>query len=98
MIKRSYKDGEFKAEKRSFNIYCTVYDSLVFIRENTIECANKHLSKCIAKTVLELSKDEIHEICGKYTDFYSQNFYLDKTTFEFWKKTAYHLIDSAKVI
>src|SRR5436190_5716608 len=49
MIERVYIDREFKAERRLFNIYCTVCNSLVFIRENTIECANKHLNKCIAK-------------------------------------------------
>ncbi|PKK72239.1 hypothetical protein RhiirC2_710528 [Rhizophagus irregularis] len=49
MIERSYKDGEFKARRRSFHIYCTVCDSLVIIRENTIECGNDHLKKCIAK-------------------------------------------------
>ncbi|PKC60201.1 hypothetical protein RhiirA1_399367 [Rhizophagus irregularis] len=51
MIERSYKDGEFKAGRRSFNIYCTVCDSSVIIRENTIKCGNDHLKKCIAKTV-----------------------------------------------
>ena len=50
MIERSYKDGEFKAGRRSFHIYCTVCDSLVIIRENTIECGNDHLKKCITKT------------------------------------------------
>ncbi|RIA78742.1 hypothetical protein C1645_842449 [Glomus cerebriforme] len=50
MIEREYIDGEFKAGRRSFNIYCTVCDSLVIIRENTIECANDHLNKCITKT------------------------------------------------
>ena len=50
MIERLYKDGEFKVGGRSFHIYCTVCDSLVSIRENTIECANDHLNKCIAKT------------------------------------------------
>ena len=50
MIERSYKDGEFKAGRCSFHIYCTVCDSLVIIRENTIECDNDHLKKCIAKT------------------------------------------------
>src|SRR5256885_456528 len=49
MIERYYKDGEFKAGGRSFNIYCTVCDSLVFICENTIECASDHLNKCIAR-------------------------------------------------
>src|SRR6266498_2695620 len=50
MTERSYKDGEFKAGRRSFYIYCTVCDSLVTIRENTIKCANNHLNKCIART------------------------------------------------
>jgi len=50
MTKRLYKDGEFKAERRSLYIYCTVCDSLVIICKNTIECANDHLKKCIAKT------------------------------------------------
>src|SRR6266480_1228860 len=50
MTERLYINGEFKAGRRSFNIYCTVCDSLVIIRENTIECANKHLNECIAKT------------------------------------------------
>ncbi|RIA80446.1 hypothetical protein C1645_838694 [Glomus cerebriforme] len=50
MTKRSYKDGKLKAENHSFHIYCTVCDSLVIICKNTIECANDHLNKCIAKT------------------------------------------------
>ena len=50
MIERYYKDGEFKAGRRSFHIYCTVCDSLVIIHENTIECANKHLNECITKS------------------------------------------------
>ena len=50
MIKRSYKDGELKVGERSVYIYCTVCDSLVIIHENTIECANDHLKKCIART------------------------------------------------
>ncbi|PKY33984.1 hypothetical protein RhiirB3_453333 [Rhizophagus irregularis] len=54
MIERSYIDGEFKAGRRSFHIYCTVCDSLVIIRENTIECANDHLNKCITKTAKRL--------------------------------------------
>ena len=50
MIKRVYIDGKFKARRRLFHIYCTVCDSLVIICENSIECANIHLNKCIAKT------------------------------------------------
>src|SRR5438128_9719509 len=56
MIERSYKDGEFKAGRRSFHIYCTVCNSLVFLRENTIECGNDHLKKCIAERRLAYSK------------------------------------------
>ncbi len=51
MIEREYIDGEFKAGRRSFNIYCTVCDSLVFICENTIKYVSDHLNKCIARTV-----------------------------------------------
>ncbi|RHZ85703.1 hypothetical protein Glove_62g10 [Diversispora epigaea] len=44
MIERSlYKNGEFKAGRS-------------FIRENTIECANDHLKKCIAERCLAYSK------------------------------------------
>src|SRR3989337_2464348 len=50
MVEREYIDGEFKAGRRSFHIYCTVCDSLVIIHENTIECANKHLNECITKS------------------------------------------------
>ncbi|CAB4431749.1 unnamed protein product [Rhizophagus irregularis] len=46
MTERSYRDGNCK---RSFHIYCTVCDSLVFICENTEKCADKHLNECIAK-------------------------------------------------
>ena len=77
MVERVYIDGEFKAGRRSFHIYCTVCDSLEIIRENTIECGNDHLKKCITKTakiysntvrknmkkrVSELSDYEINEI------------------------------------
>ncbi len=50
MIERSYKNGEFKAERHSFHIYCTVCDFLIIIHENTIECANKYLNECITKS------------------------------------------------
>ena len=50
MIEKVYIDGDFKAGGRSFHIYCTVCDSLVIICENTIECGNDHLKKCITKT------------------------------------------------
>src|SRR5579871_2715365 len=34
IVERVYVDGEYKAGRRSFHIYCTVCDSLVIIREN----------------------------------------------------------------
>ncbi|POG75737.1 hypothetical protein GLOIN_2v1838491 [Rhizophagus irregularis DAOM 181602=DAOM 197198] len=82
MTERSYKNGRFRVRERSVYIYCTVCDSLVTIRENTIEYANNHLNECITKSTkkhlaysnpiqkkggriaLELSKDEIYEICA----------------------------------
>src|SRR5436190_21707134 len=50
MVEKEYIDGEFKAGRHSFYIYYTVCDSLVIISENTIECGNDHLKKCITKT------------------------------------------------
>ncbi len=50
IIERSYKNEEFKARRHSFYIYCTIYDSLVIICENTIKCDNDHLKKYITKT------------------------------------------------
>jgi len=49
MTERMYKDGEFRAGRRTFYIYCTVCDLLVFILNNTEECANNHLNECIAR-------------------------------------------------
>ncbi|GBC50846.2 hypothetical protein GLOIN_2v1489014 [Rhizophagus irregularis DAOM 181602=DAOM 197198] len=86
MTERSYKNGRFRVRERSVYIYCTVCDSLVTIRENTIEYANNHLNECITKSTkkhlaysnpiqkkggriaLELSKDEIYEICDYIWD------------------------------
>jgi hypothetical protein len=59
MVERVYIDGKFKAGRRSFNIYCTVCDSLVFICENTIECANKHLNECIATSLNFKSAEQL---------------------------------------
>src|ERR1043166_6744346 len=117
MIERVYIDGDFKAGGHSFHIYCTVYNSLVIIRENTIDCANDHLKKCITKTAKkrlvysnpvqkkegrkasELSKDEIIKICCKFTDLPRRGYKIYNTDdYEFWKKTAYHIFNSAKVI
>ncbi|EXX54302.1 uncharacterized protein OCT59_024598 [Rhizophagus irregularis] len=49
MTEREYKYGKFGPERRTFHIYCTACDSLVFICENTEKCADKHLNECIAK-------------------------------------------------
>ncbi|RGB27014.1 hypothetical protein C1646_769680 [Rhizophagus diaphanus] len=117
MVERVYIDGRFKVGRRSFHIYCTVCDSLVIIRENTIKCANDHLNKCITKIAKkhlaysnpvqkkegriasELSKGEIYEICNKFTDFPSQSYRCNTDyEYELWKKTAYHIFNSAKVV
>ncbi|RGB31644.1 hypothetical protein C1646_763848 [Rhizophagus diaphanus] len=50
MIERVYIDGKFKVKRCLFYIYCTVCDFLVIIYENTIECGNDYLKKCITKT------------------------------------------------
>ncbi|CAG8747864.1 4177_t:CDS:2 [Dentiscutata erythropus] len=55
MTERS-RDRRFMVEKRSFYIYCTVCDTLVFIYKNTIEYASNHLKKCITKKYLAYSK------------------------------------------
>jgi hypothetical protein len=52
MTEREYEDGEFRPGGHASHIYCTVCDSLVFILDNTEECANKHLNECIAKIEL----------------------------------------------
>ncbi|PKY62357.1 hypothetical protein RhiirA4_488704, partial [Rhizophagus irregularis] len=49
MTEREYKDGKFRPERRTFHIYCTACDFLVFICDNTEKCADKHLNGCIAK-------------------------------------------------
>ncbi|PKY48375.1 hypothetical protein RhiirA4_404353, partial [Rhizophagus irregularis] len=49
MTERLYEDGKFRPGRPAFYIYCTACDSLVFIRENTEKCADKHLNECIAK-------------------------------------------------
>ncbi|RGB43461.1 hypothetical protein C1646_680671 [Rhizophagus diaphanus] len=49
MTERLYEDGKFRPGRRTFYIYCTACDSLVFICENTEKCADKHLNECIAK-------------------------------------------------
>ncbi|PKK59621.1 hypothetical protein RhiirC2_794576 [Rhizophagus irregularis] len=68
MIEISYIDGKFKAGRRLFHIYCTV--CLVIICENTIECGNDHLKKCIARTAKKrvsiLGSDEIEKIYHTY--------------------------------
>ncbi|CAB4444914.1 unnamed protein product [Rhizophagus irregularis] len=49
MTERLYEDEKFGPGRRTFHIYCTACDSLVFICENTEKCADKHLNECIAK-------------------------------------------------
>ena len=49
MTDRLYEDGKFGPGRRTFHIYCTACDSLVFICDNTEKCADKHLNECIVK-------------------------------------------------
>ena len=49
MTDRLYENGKFEPGRRTFHIYCTACDSLVFIFENTKKCADKHLNECIAR-------------------------------------------------
>ena len=114
MIERYYKDGGFKAGGCSFHIYCTVCDSLVIIRENTIKCSNDHLKKCIAErrsksiqkntkkrgSVSSLNSDKIEEIYLAYLVMYSKGLahYSYDYSHEGRKKIVNRLINSAKVI
>ncbi|UZO04612.1 uncharacterized protein OCT59_024987 [Rhizophagus irregularis] len=66
------------------------------VRERSvyIYCTKKE-----GRIALELSKDEIYEICGKFTDFPSRGFRIRcDADYELWKKTAYHIFNNAKII
>ncbi|RIA97184.1 hypothetical protein C1645_814425 [Glomus cerebriforme] len=67
MIERSYKDGEFKARRHLFHIYCTVCDSLVIICEIPLNV--KNVKK---RVLLELSDDEIEKIYQTYGFIFSK--------------------------
>lgn len=89
MTERLYKNREFKAGSY---IYCTVCDSLVFIHENTIKCANDYLKKCITakrhstsqknmkkgESVLSLSSDKVNEIFINYSVYSQLGFCTDR--------------------
>ncbi len=49
MTERLYEDKKFRLERHIFYIYCTIYNSLVFICDNTKKYADKHLNECITK-------------------------------------------------
>ncbi|GBC32072.1 hypothetical protein GLOIN_2v1797679 [Rhizophagus irregularis DAOM 181602=DAOM 197198] len=49
MTKKLYEDGKFRPGRRTFYIYCTECNSLVFICDNTEKCTDKHLNRCITK-------------------------------------------------
>ncbi|CAG8791591.1 26655_t:CDS:1 [Dentiscutata erythropus] len=99
------RDGRFTVEKRSFYIYCTVYDILVFICENTIECANHHLNKCIAKTAKRhfTHSNPVQKKGGRsvssLSSVYSQcGYHVYNTDNGFREEIAYSLFNSAKII
>ncbi|GBC45514.1 uncharacterized protein OCT59_013437 [Rhizophagus irregularis] len=86
MTEREYKYGKFGPGRRTFHIYCTACDSLVFICDNTEKCANKHLNECIAKI------EERRIAYRKSSECYC------RTSKEIRKKTAYHIFNNAKII
>jgi hypothetical protein len=99
MIERVYVDGGFKAERRSFNIYCTVCDSLVIIRENTIECANGHLNNCITRIAKRhiaysnpIQKNLKKRVSSELSDDEIDEIYrtLCFTLSKCWTKYSYH--------
>jgi hypothetical protein len=99
MVERVYIDGEFKAGRRSFNIYCTVCDSLVIIRENTIECANGHLNNCITRIAKRciaysnpIQKNVKKRVSSELSDDEIDEIYrtLCFTLSKCWTKYSYH--------
>ncbi len=112
MTKRLFNDKEFKVRRRSLYIYYTIYDSLVFIWKNSIECANDHLKKCIAKrysksiqkntkkgeSVSLLNSDKIDEIFMNYSVYAQCGYHKDNTGYEFRKSIAYQIFISVKTI
>jgi len=50
LIGSVYTNGKFIGRSRTFYIYCTVYDSLVFLHNGTSEYStDDHLKECIKK-------------------------------------------------
>ncbi|CAG8496674.1 10655_t:CDS:2 [Gigaspora margarita] len=102
MTERS-RDREFTVEKRSFYIYCTVCDTLVFFRKNTIEYANHHLNECIAKTAKKhfAYSNPIQKKGEKNMSSFSsdkRSYRVYNTENEFREKIAYSLFNGAKII
>ncbi|CAG8832329.1 27300_t:CDS:2, partial [Gigaspora margarita] len=102
MTERS-RDRRFTVEKRSFYIYCTICDTLVFLCENIIECANHHLNECIAKTAKRhfAHSNPIQKKGGRNVSSLSSDergYRVYNTENEFRKKIAYFLFNGAKII
>ena len=99
MIERIYIDGEFKPERHSFHIYCTVCDSLVIIHKNTIECANGHLNNCIIRIAKRriaysnpIQKNVKKRVSSKLSNDEIDEIYrtLCFTLSKCWTKYSYH--------
>ncbi|PKK59427.1 hypothetical protein RhiirC2_794855 [Rhizophagus irregularis] len=99
MTERSYKDGRFRVGERSVYIYCTVCDSLVTIRENTIEYANNHLNECITRIAKRriaysnpIQKNVKKRVSSELSDDEIDEIYrtLCFTLSKCWTKYSYH--------
>src|SRR4051812_46439763 len=93
MIERIYIDGGFKAGRRSFHIYCTVCDSLVIIRENTIKCDNDHLKKCIAKR-----RSNLYKRIRKKEEGQAESVYLHLVLMRLMKFMIIFILDTKKAL
>ncbi|RGB24205.1 hypothetical protein C1646_773412 [Rhizophagus diaphanus] len=86
MIERSYKNGGFKAERRSFHIYVLCSKS---IQKNT---------KKGGARVSSLSSNEVDVIFMNYSEYSPHGYHIYNTDYEFRERIAYFLFNNAKII
>ncbi|CAG8834408.1 36018_t:CDS:2, partial [Gigaspora margarita] len=96
------RDRGFTVKKRSFYIYCTICDTLVFFYKNTIECANHHLNEYIAKTAKRYfaHSNPIQKKGGRNVSSLSSDergYLVYNTENEFREKIAYSLFNAFKL-
>ncbi len=67
MIRKIYINKKYQDGLGSFYIYCTIYDSLVFLYKRSCNSgiADKHLSACIKKKKLNLLDSFLLKIAKK---------------------------------